>query len=52
MRTCGDQSPMQLWILGFMSRPEEDPSAVLGLGTFPSPVAREMSGSGEGKGWS
>lgn len=38
MRTCGNRSPLQLWIQGFMSRPEEDPSAVLGLCTIDSVV--------------
>ena len=38
MRTCGNKSPLQLWIQGFISRPELDPSAVLGLSTIDSLV--------------
>ena len=41
MRTCENRSPLQLWIQGFMSRPEEDPSAVLGLSTIDSLVHSE-----------
>ena len=41
MRTCGNRSPLQLWIQGLMSRPSEDAYAVLGLSTIDSAVQDE-----------
>ena len=44
MWTCGNRSPLQLWIQGLMNRPSEDAYAVLGLSTIDSAIQDEHIG--------